>query len=120
LKPQLDEITSLRNDFTAYKNKETTEREWGKVVGSAITAEERPEVEKLMTDRLIGDVVTAAKVFKMEKAEADHTSAEPRVGPAPIEWPQDKYKGLVENPTKWARNEAYAALQDVAKGKAGF
>ena len=117
IKPQLDEVTNLRNEFTAYKNKETTEREGGKVVGSTITAEERPAVEKLMTDRLIGDVATAAKVYKIEAAETAEAAAPPRMGPAPIEWPQNRFKGLTENPNQWARTEDYAALQDIQQGK---
>ena len=74
-------------------------------------------VEKLMTDRLIGDVATAAKVYKIEAAETAEAAAPPRMGPAPIEWPQNRFKGLTENPNQWARTEAYAALQDIQQGK---
>lgn len=86
-----------------------------------IQPEEIAAVEALMTEKLIGTHETAAKMYRLEQAA---TIGRPRSGePATLEIPGvggaggDEFKGITEDPDKWARNRAREIANDFAAGK---
>lgn len=115
ISPLRKEVSEVRAMLETDKAERRVDREWDKVVGSKITPEERAEVEKLMQERLIGDVESATQFYLDRKRE--QVAATPRMGPTPPMLPQAHFKGLGENPTQWARTEAYAALDDMRSGR---
>ena len=107
LKPKLDQIDKIEQRLEASERRAAINDEWAK---HRVSPAERVEVEKLMTDRLIADVGTAVEFHRTRQVQA----AAPRPGPSTISMPTEgAFKGLFENPTKWARDEAYAAVTDL-------
>ena len=82
-----------------------------------VRAEELPAIEKLMQDELIGTHKAAARLYR-----AQQVVAAPR-GSSLMEVPGlngaggAEYKGLVENPDKWAREKAHEVISDFQKGQ---
>jgi hypothetical protein len=71
-------------------------------------------VEKVMTENKIGSYETAMKFMAAQNAVATPTSA----SMTPIRMP-DNVKEIQKNPTQWAKNEAFAAINEL-KAKRGF
>jgi hypothetical protein len=109
IKPQLDKVDKLTERFEASERRGEIEREWAK---HNVTATERTEIERLMTDRLIGDVATAVEYYRTKRVQA----AAPRPGPSTIGLPggkEGRFKGLFENPDRWARERAYEVVNEI-------
>ena len=112
LKPKLDQIDKIEQRLEASERRAAINDEWAK---HRVTPTERAEIEKLMTERLIGDVGTAVDYYRTQQVQA----AAPRPGPSTISLPHEgAFKGLFENSTKWARDEAYAAIRDLEAQRA--
>jgi len=71
---------------------------------------ELADVEKMMTDKKIGDWDTAVTHYSLTKR-----AAEPRSAPTPLQMPD--MKGLWKNPKLWARNEAYKVIGEMRGGR---
>lgn len=110
IKPQLDKIDKLETRLERNERQHAIEAEWGK---QQVTPQEREEVEKLMTDRLIGDVATAVQFYRDRRPPPP---AAPLGSPTPVSLPTGEgFKGLFENPTKWARETAYQAIGEIQR-----
>jgi len=76
------------------------------------------EIEKLMVDKGIPNHKSAAEFYKMQKESAKPT---PSAVHTPVTLPQDSLaamsKGGQSGLNQWARGEAYAALDDIMKGR---
>lgn len=112
IKPQLDKIDKLEGRLEQSERQRAIDAEWAK---HRVTPKERTEIEKLMTDRLIGDVDTAVQ-FYQDRQQVP--AAAPSAGPTPVSLPTgDGFKGLFENPTKWARETAYQAISEIQRNR---
>ncbi len=112
IKPQLDEIDKLRQRVETNERKAAIEAEWAP---HRVTPEERTAIEKLMTDRLIGDVATAVQFHRDRQQQP---AAAPSAGPTPVSLPSGEgFKGLFENPTKWARETAHTVIGELQRNR---
>lgn len=110
IKPHVEETRKLRAELERRDITDRTEREWQKVYQSGQVSEsDRPEVEKLMTERLIGDIGTAAEFYSTQRRLAT-----PRSASTPMRIPSgENFKGLLRDPQRWSREEAYKAVAEI-------
>ena len=110
LKPTLDKVATLEARLERSERTNAIEKEWA---GHKVTPAERGEIEKLMTDRLIGDVGTAVEYYRNKQAASP--AARPAPGVSTLSMPTEgQFKGLFENPDRWAREQASAAINELA------
>ena len=108
VKPVIDRLDKMEATIETDRRSRQIEDEWHR---QHVTPAERTEIEKLMTDRLIGDVGTAVEYYRGTQRQA---AAAPRSGPSTLSMPTGEgFKGLFENPTKWGRDTAYAAIGEL-------
>jgi hypothetical protein len=76
--------------------------------------EHMPAMEKWMVENHLGDYQRAAKLYNEEviKPAAEPTNYQGTFG---VQLPN--HEGLFQDPTKWSRNEALKAINDIKKGK---
>lgn len=102
--PFQKEIEGLRTELAMRDAVAETERVRER---HGYSQDEWKKVEALAVERKIGDPDAAADLYRF----ANQTAA-PRFTPTPITQPN--MKGLWKDPAGWARNEAYAVLNEFA------
>jgi len=110
VKPMLAEVGTLRDDLAKERAERAREREHARAVAAGVPEAELADVEKMMTDKKIGDWDTAVTHYSLTKR-----AAEPRSAPTPLQMPD--MKGLWKNPKLWARNEAYKVIGEMRGGR---
>jgi len=83
-----------------------------------VKPDEIPHIEKLMNDELIGTHGAAARLYRASQHVAsprgfDFAASVPGLGGAG----GDEFKGLVDNPDKWARDRTMEILNDFQGGR---
>lgn len=110
-----------RAERVADKAKEALARERQSIMDDPelrIREDEIPAVEKLMETELIGTHRGAARLHR-----AQTTVATPRSETSAMEIPGlqgaggDDFKGIIENPDKWARDKSHQILNDFRAGR---
>ena len=74
-------------------------------------------IEDKIKTKKANDYETAEKLFEYDKLTAPAPPPSPRVGKGVAGLTEEKLKALKEDPTSWARNEAYEAINDIRSGK---
>lgn len=105
--PLRAEVTSLRDDIQKERAERARERELIRAQQAGLSGESIERAEKLISEGKVADWDTAVEHIRM----SDQVSR-PRTMPSPLELPQ--MEGLMANPAKWARAEAYRVINEIA------
>ena len=111
VKPLEDKIQALEAELTKDRVERRTAKDRATAMDMGLREDELPEVDKVMTERGIGDYKTAAEFY----SKVVKPVAAPRSAPPTLDMPN--MKGLFSNTNQWARNEAYKVLAEIQATK---
>lgn len=106
VQPLLKKMDDFRADLEKQRAEQAREREQTRALRAGLTEADLPEVDKLMTEKKIADWDTAVEHLRMSQR-----LAVPRSMPSPLTLPS--MEGLMANPQKWARDEAYKVVNEL-------
>lgn len=108
-----DEREQEKQEIENQKMVSRLERQRQKLVDSGkYTSEDVEKIESYMQERGIGDYEDGATLYGARHAPAAST---PEIKTS--KWEMPSFKGLAENPNKWANDEAYKAIGELRNNR---
>ena len=111
--PTLQKLDAALDRLQTVERQRAVDDAWAK---AGVSPEDRPKVEEFV-QTMAGDVALAAQTYRA----AQQPAATPRSGPGRVVLPhqsgEEWFKGLAENPSRWAESKAYDIVDGFRSGQ---